>query len=53
VCQVGSIAQLESRQKLGQSMSNGFGLVSNFTRVCLRYFGSTLSIGPFGFEFWN
>jgi hypothetical protein len=53
LCQVGSVSRLRPRQKLGQNVSNGFGLVSNFTRVCLWYFGTTLSIGPFGFEFWN
>jgi hypothetical protein len=41
------------RQILGQIISNNFGLISNFTRVCLGFFGTTLSIGPFGFEFWN
>jgi hypothetical protein len=33
LCQVGSISQLKPRQKLGQNVSNGFGLVLNFTRV--------------------
>jgi hypothetical protein len=42
-----------SRQILEQIMSNDFGLISNFTRVCLGYFGATLSIEPFGFEFLN
>jgi hypothetical protein len=53
LCQVGFVSQLEPRQKLGQNVSNGFGLVSNFTRACLGYFGATLSIWPFGFELWN
>jgi hypothetical protein len=34
-----------SRQILGQIMSNDFGLISNFTRVCRRYFGAILSFG--------
>jgi hypothetical protein len=48
-----SLSHLIPRQKLAQNMSNSFGLVSNFTWVCLWYFGATLSIEPFGFEFWN
>jgi hypothetical protein len=28
-------------------------LISNFTRVCLGYFGAILLFGPCGFEFWN
>jgi hypothetical protein len=30
------------RQNPCQFMSNGFGLSSNFTRVCLGYFGATI-----------
>jgi hypothetical protein len=32
-------------------MSNDFGLISNFTRVFLGYFGATLIFGLYGFEF--
>jgi hypothetical protein len=41
------------RPKPIQIMSNDFGLVSNFTRACLGYFGAILLFGPYGFEFWN
>jgi hypothetical protein len=41
------------RQNQCQIMSNDFGLISNFTRVCLGNFGATLSIGACGFVFWN
>jgi hypothetical protein len=34
------------RQNTCQTMSNGFGLGSNFSRACLGYFGALLSIGP-------
>jgi hypothetical protein len=34
-------------------VSNDFGLISNFTRVCLGYFGAILLLGPCGFEFCN
>jgi hypothetical protein len=34
-------------------MSNDFGLISNFTRVFLGYFGATLIFGLYGFEFWK
>jgi hypothetical protein len=34
-------------------MSNDFCLISNFPRVCLGYFGTTLSIESCGFGFWN
>jgi hypothetical protein len=53
LCQVGSVSYLGPRQNLGQNVSNDFGLVSNFTMMCLGYFGTTLSIEPFGFEFWK
>jgi hypothetical protein len=36
-----------------QIVSNNFGLISNFTRVCLGYFGTIFLFGPCGFEFWN
>jgi hypothetical protein len=39
------------RQNPCQIMSNDFGLISNFTRVCLGYFGATLIFGLCGFEF--
>jgi hypothetical protein len=41
------------RTKPSQVMSNDFGLISNFTRVCLGYFGAILLFGPCGFEFRN
>jgi hypothetical protein len=41
------------RPKLSQIMSNDFGLISNFARVCLGHFGAILLFGPCGFEFWN
>jgi hypothetical protein len=41
------------RPKPSQIMSNDFGLISNFTRACLVYFGAILLFGPCGFEFWN
>jgi hypothetical protein len=41
------------RPKSSQIMSNDFGLISNFVRVCLGYFGAILLFGPCGFEFWN
>jgi hypothetical protein len=41
------------RQIPCQIVSNDLGLISNFTRVCLGYFGATLSIEPCGFGFWN
>jgi hypothetical protein len=34
-------------------MSNDFGLISNFSRVFLRYFGATLIFGLYGFEPWK
>jgi hypothetical protein len=41
------------RQNLRQVMSNDFGLISNFSRVFLRYFGATLIFGLYGFEPWK
>jgi hypothetical protein len=41
------------RQNLCQVMSNDFGLISNFSRVFLRYFGATLIFGLYGFEPWK
>jgi hypothetical protein len=52
-CVKSGVSYLGPRQKLGQNVSNDFGLVSNFTMMCLGYFGATLSIEPFGFEFWK
>jgi hypothetical protein len=34
-------------------MSNDFGLISNFSRVFLEYFGATLIFGLYGFELWK
>jgi hypothetical protein len=39
------------KQNQCQIVSNDFGLISNFTRVCLGYFGATLIFGLCGFEF--
>ena len=33
-------------------MSTEFGMILNFSNVCLMYFGTTLSVGVCGFEFW-
>ena len=41
------------RPKSSQIMSNDFGLISNFARVCLGYSCAILLFGPLGFEFWN
>jgi hypothetical protein len=49
---VGLSLGLNSRQNPCQIMSPDFGLVLNFPKVCLRYFGATLSIRVCGFEFW-
>jgi hypothetical protein len=38
-------ALFKPRQNPCQFMSNNFGLISNFTRVCLGYFGATLIFG--------
>jgi hypothetical protein len=46
-------ALFKPRQNPCQIMSNDFGLISNFTRVFLGYFGTTLMIGLYGFEFWK
>jgi hypothetical protein len=34
-------------------MPNDFGLISNFTRVCVVYFSATLIFGLCGFELWK
>jgi hypothetical protein len=34
-------------------VSNDLGLISNFSRVFLGYFGATLIFGLRGFEFWK
>jgi hypothetical protein len=44
-------ALFKPRQNPCQIMSNDFGLISNFTRVFLGYFGATLIFGLYGFEF--
>jgi hypothetical protein len=44
-------ALFKPRQNLCQIMSNDFGLISNFTRVFLGYFGATLIFELYGFEF--
>jgi hypothetical protein len=41
------------RQNPCQIMSNDFGLISNFTKVFLGYFGATLIFGLCGFELWK
>jgi hypothetical protein len=41
------------RQNMCQVMSNDLGLISNFSRVFLGYFGATLIFGLRGFEFWK
>jgi hypothetical protein len=41
------------RQNLCQVVSNDFGLISNFSRVFLGYFGATLIFGLYGFEPWK
>jgi hypothetical protein len=41
------------RQNLCQVVSNDFGLISNFSRVFLGYFGATLIFGLCGFKFWK
>jgi hypothetical protein len=41
------------RPKSRQIVTNDFGLISNFARVCLGYFCAILLFGPIGFEFWN
>ena len=41
------------RQNLCQVVSNDLGLISNFSRVFLGYFGATLIFGLCGFEFWK
>jgi hypothetical protein len=41
------------RQNLCQIVSNDFGLISNFSRVFLGYFGATLIFGLYGFELWK
>ena len=41
------------RQNLCQVVSNDLGLISNFSRVFLGYFGATLIFGLYGFEFWK
>jgi hypothetical protein len=46
-------ALFKPRQNLCQIMSNDFGLISNFTKVFLVYFGATLIFGLYGFEFWK
>jgi hypothetical protein len=46
-------ALFKPRQNLCQIVSNDFGLISNFTRVFLGYFGATLIFGLYGFEFWK
>jgi hypothetical protein len=46
-------ALFKLRQNLCQIVSNDFGLISIFTRVCLGYFGATLIFGLCGFEFWK
>jgi hypothetical protein len=38
------------RQNLCQVVSNNFGLISNFSRVFLGYFGATLIFELYGFE---
>jgi hypothetical protein len=40
-------------QNLCQIVSNDFGLISNFSRVFLGYFGATLIFGLYGFELWK
>jgi hypothetical protein len=46
-------ALFKPRQNPCQIVSNDFGLISNFTRVCLGYFGATLIFGLCGLEFWK
>jgi hypothetical protein len=46
-------ALFKPRQNPCQIVSNDFGLISNFTRVFLVYFGATLIFGLYGFEFWK
>jgi hypothetical protein len=46
-------AMFKPRQNSCQIVSNDFGLLSNFTRVCLGYFGTTLIFVLCGFELWK
>jgi hypothetical protein len=46
-------ALFSPRQNPCQIMSNDFSLISNFTRVCLGYFGATLIFGFCGFKLWK
>jgi hypothetical protein len=46
-------ALFKPRQNSCQIVSNDFGLISNFVRVFLGYFGATLIFGLCGFEFWK
>jgi hypothetical protein len=46
-------ALFKPRQNPCQIVSNDFGLISNFAREFLGYFGATLIFGLYGFEFWN
>jgi hypothetical protein len=43
----------KQRQNLCQIVSNDFGLISNFSRVFLGYFGATLIFGLYAFELWK
>jgi hypothetical protein len=52
-CEVSSVYTFSLRQNPCQIVSNDFGLISNFTRVCLGYFGATLIFGLCGFELWK
>jgi hypothetical protein len=46
-------ALFKPRQNLCQIMSNDFGLISNFIRVFLGYFGATLIFRLYELEFWK
>jgi hypothetical protein len=36
-----------------KTVPNEFGLSSNFSRACLKKFGTTLIFGLFSFKFWK
>jgi hypothetical protein len=50
---LGMLPSWNSRPRSSQIVSNDFGLISNFARVCLGYFDTILLFEPCGFEFWN